>query len=138
MGCSNSTILIPEPKVVIETITLNNEISTTTETIHRVSWAERRNSQREKDFIIQTHHRDAKIQLENAITYKSYINSKCPVCNAEGPDGSNRYYGFYLVVDAIITKATCKKCNIKFTFQHFGVVKTEEELFNAFLKEIYS
>lgn len=129
MGCTNSNIP-PEPKEADEI-----HIDSVTVASKRSSWSERHNSNREKLDYIRQKVSAAEELLENYITYKNIIYSRCKNCNKKGPDYSNKYYNnYYLVVDSIVCKSQCKKCKINFIYDVVGV-KSYEDLMKTILDE---
>ena len=116
---------------VIETVQLHNH-----EYGRKVSWSERRNSNKEKDVFMKDRIKLARIELGNRISYRGYVNSKCPRCCDLGPDRSNQYCGYYLIVFDVDTKTKCRRCNVPFSFEHYGVVKSIEEAVNMIIDEM--
>lgn len=145
MGCTSSNIVStdpPEPKIAIEsTITdekiRNNTMTDTDEKSRQsISWSERRNSQKEKDIIFSTKFSEARIELGKRLSYRNRIYAKCTRCGDLSTESSNNYYGYYLIVTEINTKAKCRRCNLHFSFEHFGVVKSVEEIIDMIIEEM--
>jgi hypothetical protein len=143
MGCKSSKSLD-----VLEA-SKNNTLSTKENTIsaedaipsnheynRKLSWGERRNSNKEKDVFMKDRIKLARLELGNRISYRGIVKSKCPNCGDMGPDHSNQYCGYYLIVFDVITKTKCRRCNINFSFEHYGVVKSVEDAINMIVDEM--
>ena len=118
----------------------NPTASTEEDSIHSISldthsWKDRRNSQKEKETYYKRKTKEARIELGKRITHRATVNVKCTKCGDIGPESSNQYCGFYLLVNEIDTKTKCRRCNIPFSYRHIGVVKTINEVINEIIQE---
>lgn len=159
MGCTNNKsidTLPPAPKDGIEVLEsipptyrdLRSSISSTTRSVtdhssdnsvsnaDKATWMERRNSQREKDNYVKRKTREARIELEKRITYRNIVSIKCPKCGDIGPEQCNKYYGFYLLVNELRLDTKCRRCNVNFSYEHVGVVKTINNAINEIIQEL--
>lgn len=136
MGCTSSAILETKPESIPESIPepKMSVIETTVE--GSLSYTERRNSQKEKNIIIKDQTKLARIELGRRMSYRQVIHSKCTRCGDLGPEHSNQYYGYYLVVPDINTKNKCRRCNLYFSFEHFGVVKSVDDAITMIIEEM--
>lgn len=155
MGCTTSKsidISPPEPKNSVDT-TINTEgensipdKSTNIDNViidnviidkkNKITWIERRNSYREKESITKYFDRVAHIELEKRLIYRSIVFAKCPSCGEDGPDSCNKYCGYWLVVPEIQTKNKCRKCDIAFNYEHFGLVKNISDMIDMIAEEL--
>lgn len=92
-----------------------------------LSWRQRRNSDKEKLKFINNKVDEAKIELRRRLSTKSSYNSKCPRCGDLGPEQSNQYYTFYLIVPSVTCNTKCRRCNIHFSFEYVGAVKSFDQ-----------
>ncbi len=104
------------------------------EDIH-LSWGKRRNSEKEKYQFVKYKTEQAKIELQKRLSLRTVVRSKCPTCGDLGPETSNQYYTFYLIVPSIITKTKCRRCNVPFSFEYVGHVKSINDTINLILDE---
>jgi hypothetical protein len=134
MGCTSSNEMSkqkqPEPTITATETPENTLCENDT------TWTERRNSNKEKDTIIKQRNKAARLELGRRINYRTAIYAKCMRCGDMGPDHSNQYCGYYLIVPEIHTKSKCRRCNIPFSFEHYGVVKSIEEAIEMIIDEL--
>lgn len=136
ISISDPQLQSPEPKIVIDKINNDdNEITTITESVSLPTWTERRNSEKEKHNFSKQKIEMAQLELQRRYSVGLNTNSRCPVCGNIGPDSSNQYYTFYLIVPAIVSKSKCKQCDINYSFKYIGLVKTEAEALELILNE---
>lgn len=100
-----------------------------------ISWGKRRNSEKEKSQFVKYKTDQAKVELQKRLSLRTAVHSKCPTCGDLGPETSNQYYAFYLVVPSIVTKTKCRRCNVPFSFEYVGLVKSTAEALNMILDE---
>ena len=100
-----------------------------------MSWTERRNSEKEKTSFSKYKIDQARTELHKRFSLRTAVHSKCPTCGDLGPETSNQYYTFYLVVPSIITKTKCHRCNVYFSFEYVGMVKSLGDAINLVLDE---
>lgn len=94
---------------------------------YNLSWRQRRNSNKEKLKFVNNKVDEAKAELRRRLSVKSSYNSKCPRCGDLGPEKSNQYYTFYLIVPSVTCKTKCRRCNIYFSFEYIGFVKSFDQ-----------
>lgn len=99
------------------------------------TWSERRNSEKEKVSFTKYKIDQAHGELQKRLSLRNTTHSKCPVCGDLGPETSNQYYTFYLVVPSIVCKTKCRRCNVYFSFEYIGMVKSLHEAVNLVLDE---
>lgn len=100
-----------------------------------LSWHKRRNSEKEKYDFVKHKTEQAKSELQKRLSLRTVVHSKCPICGDLGPETSNQYYTFYLVVPNIETKTKCRRCNVHFSFEYVGLVKNLNDAVNLILDE---
>ena len=99
------------------------------------TWSERRNSEKEKVSFTKYKIDQAHGELQKRLSLRNTTHSKCPVCGDLGPETSNQYYTFYLVVPSVVCKTKCRRCNVYFSFEYIGMVKSLHEAVNLVLDE---
>jgi len=100
-----------------------------------ITWGERRNSEKEKASFTKFKTDQAKAELQKRYSLRTVVHSKCPTCGDLGPETSNQYYTFYLVVPTIECKTKCRRCNVHFSFEYVGMVKSHADAVNLVLDE---
>ena len=100
-----------------------------------LTWSERRNSEKEKASFAKYKIDRARGELQKRLSLRNVTHSKCPVCGDLGPETSNQYYAFYLIVLSIICKTKCRRCNVYFSFEYVGLVKSLTDAVNLVLDE---
>jgi hypothetical protein len=100
-----------------------------------LTWSERRNSEKEKASFAKYKIDRARGELQKRLSLRTVTHSKCPVCGDLGPETSNQYYAFYLIVLSVICKTKCRRCNVYFSFEYVGMVKSLQEAVNLVLDE---
>jgi predicted Zn-ribbon and HTH transcriptional regulator len=78
---------------------------------------------------------DATVELESRLHTHIKISIKCPTCGDLGPDSSDKYYGYHLVVNDMQSKSKCRRCGVNFSYKHIGSVKTKGEILSLILEE---
>lgn len=102
---------------------------------NNMSWSKRRNSEKEKMSFAKFKTDQAKAELQKRCSLRTVVHSKCPTCGDLGPETSNQYYTFYLVVPSIVCKTKCRRCNVHFSFEYVGMVKSHADAVNLVLDE---
>jgi hypothetical protein len=100
-----------------------------------LTWRERRNSEKEKASFAKYKIDRARGELQKRLSLRTVTHSKCPTCGDLGPETSNQYYAFYLIVLSVICKTKCRRCNVHFSFEYVGMVKSLQEAVNLILDE---
>jgi len=77
----------------------------------------------------------ARSELKKRISLRSAVHSKCPICGDLGPETSDQYYTFYLIVPNIITKTKYRRCNVYFSFEYMGAVKSIDQAIGLIMYE---
>jgi hypothetical protein len=102
---------------------------------YNLSWSKRRNSEKQKAYFMNYKRDIAHEELKKRISLRSAVHSKCPICGDLGPETSYQYYTFYLIVPNIITKTKCRRCNVHFSFEYVGMVKSLNDAISLILDE---
>ncbi len=102
---------------------------------YHLSWTKRRNSEKQKTYFMNYKRDIAHGELQKRISLRSAVHSKCPTCGDLGPETSDQYYTFYLIVPSVITKTKCRRCNVYFSFEYMGAVKSIEQAIGLIMDE---